>query len=187
MRYDFGGKTDPLIARDLLVAIGIDDDTYVAKLLAEVERTYDELADELREAIVTLPGVATILDRCGSQAVQSVVTGNIEFVARRKLAAAGFDHHLLLDHGGYGSDHHDRTELVRLALGRLGVHIGRDVDPSTVWVIGDTPATWRVPVAGCRCLLVATGTFDLPALGRWAPIALADLSDVDRVLDLLLG
>ena len=189
MRYDFGGKTDPLIARDLLVAIGIDDDTYVAKLLAEVERTYDELADELREAIVTLPGVATILDRCGSQAVQSVVTGNIEFVARRKLAAAGFDHHLLLDHGGYGSDHHDRTELVRLALGRLGVHIGRDVDPSTVWVIGDTPRDLACARgAGCRCLLVATGTFDLPALeALGADHALADLSDVDRVLDLLLG
>ena len=189
VRYDFGGKTDPLIARDLLLAVGIDDDTYVAKVLDEVERTYDELADELREAIVVMPGVATLLERCGAHALQSVVTGNIEFVARRKLAAAGVDHHFLLDHGGYGSDHHDRTELVRLALRRLATQQGCAIDPSTVWIIGDTPRDLACARgAGCRCLLVATGTFDLPALAALgADHALADLSDVDRVLDLLLG
>lgn len=188
IRYDFGGKTDPLIARDLLAAVGIDDDSYVPRLLAEVERNYDEFADELRTSVVRLPGTAELLDHfTRSGAVQSVVTGNIRFVARRKLEAGGIDHHLLLDHGGYGSDHHDRTELVLLALERLAVHTGGPVDPDRVWVIGDTPRDLACARgAGVRCLLVATGTYGLDALAELgADHALADLSDVERVRDLL--
>ncbi|MFN8020180.1 MAG: HAD family hydrolase [Acidimicrobiales bacterium] len=187
-RYDFGGKTDPLIARDLLAAVGIDDETYVPRLLAEVERTYDEFADELRASVVRLPGVVELLEHfTRTGAVQSVVTGNIRFVARRKLEAGGLDHHLLLDHGGYGSDHHDRTELVSLALGRLAAHTGGPVDRDRVWVIGDTPRDLACARgAGVRCLLVATGTYGLDALCELgADHALADLSDVERVRGLL--
>lgn len=187
--YDFGGKTDPLIARDLLEAVGVDDDDAVALLLAEVERNYDEFADDLRASIVTLPGAADLLDRCAElQAVQSVVTGNIRHAARRKLEAAGFDHRLDLERGGYGSDHHDRTELVRIALSRLAARddVG-EIDPSTVWIIGDTPRDAACARgAGVRCLLVATGTYSVDALSDLgADHVLADLADVEGVLHIL--
>lgn len=187
--YDFGGKTDPLIARDLLAAVGVDDDDAVSRLLAEVERNYDEFADDLRATIVAMPGAAELLDRCAElAAVQSVVTGNIQYVARRKLEAAGFDHRLDLERGGYGSDHHDRTELVRLALARLATRddIG-EIDPSGVWIIGDTPRDAACARgAGVRCLLVATGTYSVEALSDLgAEHVLADLADVERVLDIL--
>lgn len=189
--YDFGGKTDPLIARDLLVAVGIDDEALVPQLLAEVERNYDQYADDLRRTIVTLAGAAELLERCAAaSAVQSVVTGNIRFVARRKLEAGNLHHHLDLDRGGYGSDHHDRTELVRLALARLAERDDVDrIDPERVWIVGDTPRDAACAAgAGVRCLLTATGTYSREALADLgADHVLDDLSDVVRVLDILLG
>ena len=191
VEYDFGGKTDPLIARDLLAAVAIDDEAYIPLLLAEVERSYDEFADLLRATIVTLPGAAELLARCAALAVvQSVVTGNIQFVARRKLEAGGLHRHLDLDSGGYGSDHHDRTELVHIALARLAARDGDEViDRERVWIIGDTPRDAECARgAGVRCVLVATGTYSLDALsGLGAQHVLADLSDVDRVLDILMS
>jgi phosphoglycolate phosphatase-like HAD superfamily hydrolase len=188
--YDFGGKTDPLIARDLLAAVGIDDEAYVPLLLAEVERNYDGFADDLRSSIVTLPGTAELLDRCAALlAVQTVVTGNIQFVARRKLEAADMHHHLDLDRGGFGSDHHDRTELVRIALARLAERDGAAIDPERVWIIGDTPRDAACARgAGVHCLLVATGTYSMDALGGLgAQQVLSDLSDVELVLDILMS
>ncbi|MCX6521683.1 MAG: HAD hydrolase-like protein [Actinobacteria bacterium] len=124
----------------------------------------------------------------GGQAVQSVVTGNIRHAARRKLEAAGFDHRLDLERGGYGSDHHDRTELVRIALSRLAARddVG-EIDPSTVWIIGDTPRDAACARgAGVRCLLVATGTYSVDALSDLgADHVLADLADVEGVLHIL--
>lgn len=193
--YDFGGKTDPLIARDLLVAVGITEpeqlDSLVPQLLAEVERNYDQFADDLRATIVTLAGAHALLEHFSAErAVQSVVTGNLRFVARRKLEAGRMDHHLLLDHGGYGSDHHDRTELVRLTLARLAAHEGSDsIDPERVWIIGDTPRDAACAQgAGVRCLLVATGTYAVDQLdGLGAAHVLPDLADTDRVLRILAG
>lgn len=186
-RYDFGGKTDPVIALELLEAIGVDDPWSVVPLvLAEVEHRYSELLPELRTVIVTLPGVVELLTSCaGRVGTQTVVTGNIETAARCKLEAGGLQSHLDLTRGAFGSDHHDRSELVRLALQRAGAF--HDVDPLRTWVIGDTPRDAACAHAnGVRCILVATGTYSvdqLDALGVDA--VLPDLSRTDHVLELL--
>lgn len=192
--YDFGGKTDPVIAADLLRAVGVTDDelaVLVERMLTEVERSYDDFADDLRRSIVTLAGAADLLDHfAAAGALQSVVTGNIRFVARRKLEAGGLHHHLLLDHGGYGSDHPDRAELVRLALARLAEFRGRSgIDPARVWIIGDTPRDAACARAtGVRCLLVATGTYSVEALADLgADHVLPDLADTDLVRQVLGG
>ncbi len=197
IQYDFGGKTDPLIARDLLAAVEIDDPSYIPLVLAEVERNYDDLADDLRATISVLPGASELLTRCAQlAAIQTVVTGNIQFVARRKLEAGRLDHHLDLDRGGYGSDHHDRTELVNIALSRLADDVdagggsGRGpIERDRVWIIGDTPRDAACALgAGVRCLLVATGTYSLESLaGLGANAVLPDLADVERVLDILMS
>jgi len=189
-RYDFGGKTDPMIALELLQAMDLQDraDDLIPPMLAEVERVYATSGDELRGSSIVMPGVVTLLDALATaEARQSVVTGNIEFVARRKLAAVDLDERLDLDGGAYGSDHHLRAELVRLAMDRLGK--AGEVDPATTWVIGDTPRDAACARdAGVRCILVATGTFDIGALGDLgADAVFADLSDTDRVLALVAG
>lgn len=185
-RYDFGGKTDPLIALELLAALGLTDPALVDAVLAEVEQRYGSLADELRATLVMLPGVPMLLSTCVSHDVgQTVVTGNIEIAARQKLAAGDIDVHLALDCGGYGSDHHDRSELVRLALERLGRT--RSVDRRRVWVVGDTPRDAACAAAnGVHCMLVATGTVSFEQLSTLgADVVLRDLADVDAVLTIL--
>jgi phosphoglycolate phosphatase len=183
---DMGGRTDPEIARRILhfaQAEG-DHDDLAEKLLIEVAAIY--LANELEFAQRTqaLPGVIEALIAFnGLGMVQTVVTGNIESIARMKMAAARVDEHLRLDVGGYGSDHHIRSELVHTASRRIAQALGR-IEPDRIWVVGDTPRDLECArAAGVRCLLVATGTneFDkLAALG--ADAVFADLSDLDRLL-----
>ena len=66
---------------------------------------------------------------------------------------------------------------------------GARVDPASVWVIGDTPLDIGAAHAnGARALAVATGPLsadELRAAGAHA--VLDDLSDVEAVLELLLG
>ncbi len=185
-RYDLGGKTDPLIALELLTALGLADQALVDRVLGEVERRYEDLVDELRAGTEVLPGVHAVLAACGAASVlQTVVTGNIEAAARHKLRAGGIDHHLRLDCGAYGSDHVDRSELVRLALQRLLRH--GPLERDDVWIVGDTPRDAACAAANeVRCLLVATGTYtvaDLAGLGAAAVVP--DLADVPAVLDRL--
>lgn len=184
--YDFGGKTDPLIAADLLAAVGVEGDDLVSRLLFEVDLAYRDLHDELVASAVALPGAASLLALFASRgAHQTVVTGNIEPVARRKLAVVGLDRHLDLDAGGYGSDDPDRTALVRLAIDRLAASPAEDV--RRTWVIGDTPRDAACAAAvGVRCLLVATGTFDVERLaGCGADAVVGDLTDTLLVLSII--
>jgi phosphoglycolate phosphatase-like HAD superfamily hydrolase len=184
--YDFGGKTDPLIAAELLRAVGIDDDDLVPAMLAQVERSYEAMGDELERRAVRLAGAHELVTELTTRgARQTVVTGNIEPVARRKLRAIGLDELIDLGAGAYGSDHVDRRELARLAVERLGS--SGPVDPTRIWVIGDTPRdAWCAAAIGAHCILVATGTFPIDALRECAAAAvLVDLADVEAVLGLL--
>jgi phosphoglycolate phosphatase len=186
---DMGGRTDPEIARRILqfAAAEGDHDELAEKMLIELAAIY--LANELEYAERTqaLPGVLEALAALnGLGIVQTVVTGNIEPVARMKMAAARVDAHLRLEVGGYGSDHRLRSELVHTASRRIADAVGR-IDPNRTWIVGDTPRDYECArAAGVRCLLVATGTNDfdkLSALG--ADAVFADLSDLDRLLDVV--
>lgn len=184
---DMGGRTDPDIATLVLAAAGFDDPDLVAPLLAEVATYYTTIGDELRSVTLAKPGAAAALDAFASmQVAQTIVTGNIEPVARHKVAAAGLDQHLRFELGGYGSDHSVRAELVHLSRRRLA-DSGATVGPQHTWVIGDTPRDLACARdAGVRCALVATGTYPFEALEHLgADGVFADLTELDRLLTLV--
>jgi phosphoglycolate phosphatase-like HAD superfamily hydrolase len=137
-----------------------------------------------------MPGVAELLTRLHDtpDVVSSVLTGNIEPNGRLKVAAFGLDRWLDLDVGAYGSDDHDRNNLVPIALAKLSRR-GVDVPAADTWVVGDTPRDLECARAGgARCLLVGTGRFptgELLALGPDA--AVDDLRDVDATYGWLTG
>jgi phosphoglycolate phosphatase-like HAD superfamily hydrolase len=190
-RLDFGGRTDPDIAALLLAAVGVEDPAAVPAVLDAVVRRYAALDADLQAAVRVMPGVVAALDALATNAapgtVQTVVTGNLEPVARQKLAAARLADRLRLDVGAYGSDDHaDRAALVELAVTRVTT-AGTIVHRERVWVVGDTPRDLvAARAAGVRCLLVGTGAHPYEDLARsHADVVLPDLGELALVLDAL--
>ncbi|MCU1359114.1 MAG: family hydrolase [Ilumatobacteraceae bacterium] len=186
---DMGGRTDPEMARRILQfaqAEG-DHDEMADRMLVELAAIYRANEMEYAERTSALPGVIEALVAFDElDIVQTVVTGNIEPIARMKIAAAELDQHLRLDVGGYGSDHHVRSELVHTASRRIAAAIG-PVDPARTWVVGDTPRDLQCArAAGVRCVLVATGTNTIDKLdGLGADAVFGDLSDLDRLIEIV--
>lgn len=189
--HAFDGKTDRQIARELLRLAGLDD--------ASITRSFDELwSVYLRELARELarpdartqvyPGVVALLERLGAMQEHYLVgllTGNLAAGARIKLSAAGLEHHFRF--GAFGSDAERREELPAVAVRRARALSGREFAGADIVVIGDTPSDVTCGVSlGVRAIGVATGrhgTDELLAAGAWA--ALPDLSDGDRVLELI--
>ncbi|MBW3561992.1 MAG: haloacid dehalogenase-like hydrolase [Actinobacteria bacterium] len=191
--HPMSGKTDPQIARELLSTV-LDVEAADAHLDGLLERYATELAklaELIRHEGRVLPGVPQVLERLSRETDvrQTVLTGNLEATTHIKLSALGLDGYLDLDVGAYGSDHHDRDELVPIALEKVRAQRSLVVDPQDVWVIGDSPLDLRCARAGgARCLLVATNQHpyeELVTVG--ADMVVEDLSDTDLIVDLLIA
>ena len=184
------GMTDEIILTAALERAGVAADR---ETRARFHGRYCELfADEIhfpgpRKGL--MPGVKALLERlsrcddvrCG------LVTGNFARPAQIKLEH--FDLWRFFHFGAYGDDAPVRDELVPIAVERarrVGVAVDRAGD---VVVIGDTPLDVRcAAAAGVRSVAVATGSYDEAALeATGAHAVLADFSDTDPVVDLLLG
>jgi phosphoglycolate phosphatase len=187
--YSFAGKTDPQIARDLLLMGGVED-TRIRERLAEAWEHYTEgLAAEIGSATVQVfPGVRELLDQLEREpdAILGLLTGNLREGARLKLEAAGLGFGRF-QVGAFGSDHADRSELPEVAIQRAEAAFGRRFAGKEVVIIGDTP----LDVAcgehlGVRTIAVATGSYSEEELARCGPDflfpSLADTAAVHRAI-----
>lgn len=186
------GKTDVGIAMEILAFAGLSESDVANRLPVVVARLEAELAGAtqlVRDQGELKPGVEKLLGRLHDEplVLQSLLTGNTAANAAVKVGAFDLDRYLDLEVGAYGSDHHDREQLVPVALERAERLRGRRFDPTQVWVVGDTPRDLACARAGgARCLLVATGKFDVDQLAAAGPDAVVgDLADTDGVLALL--
>jgi phosphoglycolate phosphatase len=166
------GRTDLEIARQLALLGGVSaerfdagrDDFRVAAAEAYARLVPDDLSAHVA------PGIVEVLEELHARedVRLAVLTGNLEPIARLKLARAGLGRFFERGQGGFGSDHEDRTELPAIARARAGGHPRKD----TV-VIGDTPRDIACARADqVRCIAVATG-----------PYSAAELAGADVVLD----
>ena len=192
------GKTDPQIAREILEYAGVRGEACTRQLpgvLAGLERSLAAAADRLAHDGSVLPGAEDVLRRLAAEpsVVQTVLTGNIRPNARVKLAAFGLDRFIDFDCGAYGSDSPVRTDLVPIARRRAEQRHGRAFPAEETWVVGDTPLDLACARAGAtRCLLVASGHHGYDELlaaaaGSRADAVVADLTDTDAVIGVLLG
>jgi phosphoglycolate phosphatase len=179
------GRTDGEIAREICLLGGVDaaridagaDDFRAACATAYARRCPADLRDRLAphaervlSALAARPGVRL-----------SLVTGNLEAVARLKLHRAGLGAYFAAGQGGFGSDAEDRTELPAIARRRAGADGGAYPRERTV-VVGDTPNDIACARAdGVRCVAVATGPFDAAELGA-ADAVVAGLDRLPAVL-----
>jgi phosphoglycolate phosphatase-like HAD superfamily hydrolase len=141
-QVEAAGRTDLEIARQLLLranvsATRIDDrlddlrevagETYARHVPADLSAAVSEGMPALLEHLSARDDVAL-----------SLVTGNLEPIARLKLEAAGIGHFFPRGQGGFGSDSEDRTDLPPIARRRAGSRDAPHPRDRTV-VIGDTP------------------------------------------------
>ena len=193
-RVKMSGKTDQRIMREIMQAAGLEDDR-IDELLPQAMAVSIELLanarDQLTDEGVVHPGVGALIDRLAqvSGVRQSLVTGNLAPNARVKVSTLGLHTHIDFDVGAYGDDHHDRNELVPMALRRVEELRGETYAPDEVWVIGDTEHDLACArTAGVRCLLVGTNWDGKNDVSRLEPDHFVhDLSDTDEVLRVLLG
>lgn len=179
----YSGRTDVAIGRDLLRVHGIEPtpenqrklrDAYLANLPESLRTRGGTVCPGIPELLAALAGRPGV--------VLGLLTGNVRLGARVKLSHFGLWDFFAC--GGFGDDHHDRDDVARAALACVRQHVGRHVDPSEVWVIGDTPLDVSCARAiGANAVAVATGWHPLEELARHEPdFIFNDLSDHARLL-----
>ena len=158
------GKTDLQIAREICVLAEVDAARFDAgrnDFRIATAEAYARLCPDDLSAHVS-PGMGDVLDelRARDGVRLSLVTGNLEPVARLKLARAGLGHHFERGQGGFGSDEEDRSLLPAIARARAG-----DWPRERTVVIGDTPRDIACARAdGVGVVAIATGPYPADAL-----------------------
>ncbi|HEY8073440.1 MAG TPA: HAD family hydrolase [Labilithrix sp.] len=177
--FSFAGMTDRAIARQGLIATGREPtaeaidallDAYLARLAHEVTASEGyTVMPGVREVLAWLEGIERVAIGLG--------TGNLERGARTKLTRGELWHRFAF--GGFGSDHEDRAELLRVGAARGAQRLGVAIASCRVVVIGDTPKDVAAAHAiGATCIAVATGSYSLEDLARTgAAHAFATLED----------
>jgi phosphoglycolate phosphatase len=162
-RIDPRGRTDPEIARGILLQSGVSADRIDAGMVdfkRAAAEEYARLCSSDLSAFVA-PGIVGVLEElAGRPGVRlSLVTGNLEPIARLKLERAGIGRFFERGQGGFGSDGEDRTDLPAIARARAG-RPGAPYPRAETIVIGDTPLDVACAAAdGVRCFAVTTGSY----------------------------
>ena len=163
-RVEAAGRTDPSIARQIALQLGVSVERFEGRMrdfkrcAAEeyAKRCRADLSDHVADGVPEL--LASLASRDGT--ILALVTGNLEPIARVKLDRAGIGHYFARGHGGFGSDHEDRTELPGIARSRAGSGPGRPYPREQTVVIGDTPLDIACARAdGVRVIAVTTGPY----------------------------
>ena len=184
--YDFRGRTDQRIVRDLMRDAGVDDARVAAGLRACFEAYVSELEALIGDGsrVTILPGVRELVRALAGRddAVVGLLTGNIEAGARVKLAPTGLWD--LFRIGAFGSDDLDRRRLPAVACERAHRLTGRRFAFGEVTIIGDTPLDVDCARAcGAVAVAVATGFHLSEDLKACAPdLFFRDFSDVAATL-----
>lgn len=190
VRVEAAGRTDIEIARATLLSVGVS--------ARRIEERFDALRDATTEAYARLvpadlsatitPGMDGLLERLAQRdgVLLSLVTGNLEPIARLKLRAAGLEHYFPAGQGGFGSDSEDRTDLPPIARRRAGTRDAPHPRERTV-VIGDTPRDIVCARADdLRVVAIAAGPFPASELGA-ADAVVSDVDGLSAELDRLLA
>jgi phosphoglycolate phosphatase len=177
LEFSFAGKTDPAIVKEALRR------GHQANEPGDVEQVLDRYVQHLPTEIENAagyevcPGVPELLLQAQHlhHLVLGLGTGNVRRGAEVKLARGGLNH--FFSFGGFGSDHEDRAELLRVGAQRGAELLELPPQKTRVVVIGDTPRDVMAALAiDAECIGVGTGQSspeELLACG--AKAAFADL------------
>jgi phosphoglycolate phosphatase-like HAD superfamily hydrolase len=185
------GKTDRQIVREMLEPRGVAAQAIDAGF-PEFERIACESHSASRDEVLVGDDrdrtAAVLRDLRDAGHTLALLTGNLEPIARHKMALAGLDRFFPSGQGGFGSDAEVRAELVTIARRRAGAN-GRPHPREDTVVIGDTPLDVAAAHAdGVRAIAFAGFRYtreDL--LDAGADVAIDDLAEVPDALAELAG
>jgi phosphoglycolate phosphatase len=187
-KFDFSGKTDPQIVRELVLG-DVGHDRFERDLDRALELYLEELERQLLPGtVVPKPGIVELLRRLGDEprVTLGLLTGNLERGARLKLAPPGFNPYFPF--GAFGSDSADRYELPPIAVERAFDRTGFRFEGKSVAIVGDSihdVACGRS--LGVRAVAVATGITSPERLAAEKPDAIfQDFSDTERAFDAIV-
>jgi len=186
------GNTDPMIVTEIfskanVVIQNIDDKWH--QFSSNLRQCYSQAISSGTTTVRALPGAAELVRTVAASGIfgSSVVSGNLEPMARVKLEAAGLYSYLC--RGAYGSDSPKRADLPAIAKRRCETAFGVSLALGDCIVIGDTPRD--LEAARCnhmKCILVATGRYSLEELLNCQPeVCLPDLTDTATISEALLN
>jgi phosphoglycolate phosphatase-like HAD superfamily hydrolase len=187
-KVEAAGRTDGAIARSILTLAGVPAARIDARALDVRAAACEEFARRCPDDLTAFlnPGVPAVLQGLSARGDLrlSLVTGNLEPVARLKLARAGIGHHFPKGQGAFGSDDDDRAALPPIARRRAGV--GRRAWPrERTVVIGDTPRDIACARAdGVHVIAIASGPFPAADLAG-ADAVITDPRDLPMAIDAL--
>ena len=188
--YDYSGKTDPQIVRELMRPEGFD----VAAIEERMEATLTSYVKFLRarlrpEHVRPKPGMSALVLALARdpRVTLGLLTGNVEPGARLKVEPMGLNEHFPF--GAFGSDHEDRHLLPALAVERARSLTGHLFEGKRVVIVGDSIHDVRCGRSlGVRAVAVATGHTKPDVLHAEEPDALLpDCSDLECALRAILG
>src|SRR6476469_650668 len=177
--FSSAGMTDPdVAARTFEAVLGrVPSDQELARLFAwYVYRLQHEVA--ISERYRVLGGVVETLSGLMDRGVVlGIVSGGLEGSARIKLERGHLNRYFPV--GAFGTDSPDRHEITRVAIARVSMMHGRDIEPSDVIVVGDTPLDIDAAEAvGAISLEDASGSYSEDELRRsGADFVLASLEE----------
>jgi phosphoglycolate phosphatase len=188
--YDWRGKTDPWILRDLMRRAGIPDHVVDARL----DECFDHYVRFLEALLANghpvdvLPGIGQLVRDLAARdgVLVGLLTGNVERGAVAKLRSTGLLPFFRL--GAYGSDDADRRRLPAIAQRRARDLTGVEIPFADTLIIGDTPLDVDCARAcGARAVAVATGQHTLDDLSATDPdLLFPDFADVEASLRKLM-
>lgn len=182
--FSFHGMTDRAIVRAGLLHIGaaVSEERIDELIASYLENLSIEVATS--DGYRIMPGVLATLERLRGrpQCALGLGTGNVRRGAAIKLERGNLYSHFTF--GGFGCDHEDRAELLRMGAERGAGQLGQPRAACRVVVIGDTILDVRAAQAiGAECIGVGTSGTPLEELQRAGATAVyADLIAADQSL-----
>jgi phosphoglycolate phosphatase len=177
--HSTAGMTDPAIGRATFKEVMEREPTSdeLRRLMASYQAVLPDFVASSEDYRV-LDGVQSLLEELTDAGVAlGLTTGGLEAAAHAKLGRGQLNHFFLV--GGYGSDSEDRVALTRAAVERGERLLGRALDLSQVFVVGDTPLDVAAAKGvGAVSVGVASGRYDVAELEAANPDhVLASLAD----------
>ena len=190
----FGGGLDPVIIRDMLVMNGIEPSAeHIKSIRTHYHDQLGRIAGE-RSIARALAGAHDLVNATAghpSRPAMGLLTGNFPETGTIKVKNAGFDPDLFTINAWGDSSPHavpHRSHLPPVAIEHYKRINERDLDPSSVVIIGDTEHDVTCAKDnGCRALAVATGHATGGELrDAGADRVLDDLTDTEGIMQWIM-